>query len=269
MASLPRLLAQGAAEVIVVDNASSDGSAEAVRALHPEIRWIALERNAGVAARNVGVQLARTPYVAFSDDDSWWRPGALGLAASLLEEHERIGLLAARVLVGADDGEDPTCAAMASSPLGTVDGLPGPSVMGFIACGAVVRRQAFQESGGFDLRYGTGGEEHRLALDLASAGWDLVYADRVVAHHHPARGPRPGRALHVVRNDLWSAWLRRRLPVLASARVLTAAGGSRVRTARALLLALGGAGWVLRERRAVPRHVERAARTVERAARLR
>lgn len=57
-------------DIIFVDNASTDGSADAVAGTLPEVRGIRLGRNAGAAARNVGVQAARTPYVAFSEDDS-------------------------------------------------------------------------------------------------------------------------------------------------------------------------------------------------------
>src|SRR5215207_9263281 len=58
--------------VIVVDNDSDDGSPAAVAAAFPAVEVIRLPGNAGAAARNVGARHARTPYVAFADDDSWW-----------------------------------------------------------------------------------------------------------------------------------------------------------------------------------------------------
>lgn len=58
-------------EVIVVDNASSDGTAERVAAEHPQVRLVREARNRGAAGRNSGVALVRTPYVAFCDDDTW------------------------------------------------------------------------------------------------------------------------------------------------------------------------------------------------------
>src|SRR5918911_3792446 len=67
--------------IVVVDNASSDGTPEAVRRAFPSVRVIELVENVGAAARNVGVEAVETPYVAFSDDDSWWAPGALARAA--------------------------------------------------------------------------------------------------------------------------------------------------------------------------------------------
>ena len=68
------------APVVLVDNASTDGTAEAVRAAHPEVTVIALDRNVGARARTVGVRRAGTPFVAFADDDSWWAPGDLARA---------------------------------------------------------------------------------------------------------------------------------------------------------------------------------------------
>ena len=61
--------------VIVVDNGSADGTVQAVRRRFPAVQVLALCRNLGAAARNLGVQATRTPYVAFCDDDSWWPPG--------------------------------------------------------------------------------------------------------------------------------------------------------------------------------------------------
>ena len=61
-----------------------------------------------------------------------------------------------------------------SSPLPAAVDLPGPRILGFVACGAVVRRAAFREAGGFDAVVHFAGEEERVAIDLAAAGWGLA-----------------------------------------------------------------------------------------------
>src|SRR5215212_1591985 len=125
--------------VIVVDNGSTDGSAEVVGTRFPHVELVALDRNVGAPARNLGVARASTPYVAFADDDSWWASGALDRAADHFDRHHRLGLLAARILVGPDERLDPVSAAMAASPIPSDADLPGRPVVGFLACGAVVR----------------------------------------------------------------------------------------------------------------------------------
>jgi glycosyltransferase involved in cell wall biosynthesis len=129
--SLPR----HEAAVILVDNGSTDGTPERVRERFPHVEVVELPHNQGAVARNIGVRRASTPYVAFADDDSWWAPGALARAAGLFDEHPRLALLAARMLVGPAERPDPVCELMATSPLGRDPDLPGPSVLGFLACG--------------------------------------------------------------------------------------------------------------------------------------
>jgi GT2 family glycosyltransferase len=207
---LRRSLARHPGAVIVVDNGSEDDSPRLVRRHFPDVDVVELGRNLGAVARNVGVQRARTPYVAFADDDSWWQPGALDRAAEHFDAFPRLGLIAARVLVGDALRLDPVSAAMRESPLGTAPDLPGPSVLGFLACGAVVRRRAFLEAGGFDDVVEMYGEEERLAWDLRDAGWGLAYTDDVVAHHHPSRRPRsPDTAARLRRNRILGAAMRR------------------------------------------------------------
>ncbi|WP_084956432.1 glycosyltransferase family 2 protein [Thermoactinospora rubra] len=202
--------------VILVDNGSADGSPAFVRGRFPHVRVVELPANRGAPARNVGVELAETPYVAFADDDSWWAPGALARAAELFERHPRMAVLAGRVLVGPQERDDPVNALMAGSPLGTEPDLPGPSVLGFMACGAVVRRDAFLAAGGFDDVVFFYGEEERLAIDLAAAGWGLAYVAEVVAHHHPSPvRDRDGRRALAARNALLTAVMRRPWPVVA------------------------------------------------------
>lgn len=266
LASVARLLTlPDDIEVVVVDNASTDGTAEALRRAFPAARVIALERNRGAAGRNVGAQEARAPYLAFADDDSGWHPGALTRAAEILDEHTGVALLAARLLVGEDRHEDPVNEELRTSPLEPIPGLPGVPVLGFLACAAVVRREAYLEAGGFEERFVVGGEEELLALDLSALGWQLLYVEELQAFHVPSTR-RDGRARRrrEVRNALWTTWLRRRGAGVAS--------GTREALRGALvdpegwegtLEALGGLPWVIRRRRRLPPRVELERRRLE------
>jgi N-acetylglucosaminyl-diphospho-decaprenol L-rhamnosyltransferase len=252
--------------IVVVDNGSTDGTPQAVASAFPQVEILGLRRNRGAAARNAGVEHVGTPYAAFLDDDSWWEPGALTRAVDVLDRHPRVAVLAARVLVGDEERLDPVCRAMERSPLPVATAGPGPAVLGFVACGAVVRRDAFLQAGGFDERYGIGGEEQPLAVRLASAGWELRYVREVVAHHHPARsGTRSVRDAQILRNDLWTAWSLRRGAgaLLASARLLRSAGLRRA-TLTGLAGALRRAPGVVRRRRPATPAVEAGLRLLER-----
>lgn len=250
--------------VVVVDNASSDGTAAAVCRAHPRARVLELPRNLGAAGRNAGAAVLPTPYAAFCDDDSWWEPGALAAASRLLRAHPRLGLIAGATLVGPDRTPDPIDAALAAAPLGTEPDLPGPTVIGFLACAAVVRTEAFLAVGGFHPLLRLGGEEELLAMDLAAAGWGLAYCPRVVAHHDPAPGPRRGRLPRMLRNRLLIAWMRRpaghavrHTARLARAAVSDADARRALATAAPLLPA------ALRCRSALPPPVERSLRSLE------
>ena len=213
---LLRTLTRHEAPVIVVDNGSTDGTQESLSAL-PTVTLVQLDRNHGAHARTVGAQRATTPYVAFADDDSWWARGALERAAKVMREHPRLAVLAAQVRVMPRDELDPLCRLMAGSPLGHAPDLPGPSVLGFMACAAVVHRGAFLAVGGFDDVVRFPGEEERVALDLAAAGLGLAYVDEVVAYHEPSpsrHSPNERRAA-VTRSHLLTAVMRRPWPVVA------------------------------------------------------
>src|SRR5919112_42565 len=174
------------APVVLVDNGSSDGTVAAVRERHPWVDVVDLGRNLAAAGRTIGVRRARTPYVAFSDDDSWWAPGSLRTAADALERHPRTGAVDVRTLVGPEERLDPFCDLLAASPLPSDVPLPGPRILGFMGCAAMVRREAFLAVGGFDDVVRFPGEEERLAWDLTAAGWPLAYLDTAVVHHHPS-----------------------------------------------------------------------------------
>jgi glycosyltransferase involved in cell wall biosynthesis len=254
--------------VIVVDNGSSDGSPNAVSERFPSVELVRLPRNAGACARNVGVRHATTPYVAFADDDSWWAFGALSRAAELLKAHPTIGVVVARTLVGPEERPDPIEPLLAESPLGVRDELPGPSVLGFLAFAAVVRRSAFLAAGGFSPTLFFLGEESLLAWDLASLGYQLVYCHDVVAHHYPTRPDAiraAARRRQQQRNRLVTTWLRRPAPVAIGQTATLARGALRNADSRGalrdVLLCLPR---IVRDRHRLPRHVERDLQLLER-----
>lgn len=251
--------------IVVVDNASTDGTPETVRRRYPEVEVVVLTENLGGAGRNVGVRRVDAPYVAFSDDDSWWAPGSLARAADLLDTHPRLAALAARTLVGPQEKRDPICDAMANSPLAPEPDMPGPPVRGFLGCAVVVRRTAYLEAGGYNPRIRIGGEEELLAADLAAAGWELAYVDELVAHHHPSkvRDSVERRRLSV-RNALWFAWLRRPLSTAGRHTLLAARAAPKDADVwDGLVQALRGLPWALRHRRVLPRRVEEDLRLLD------
>ena len=255
--------------VIVVDDGSTDGTAAAIRA---EFAAVTVLRAGGrgshgaTIARNAGVRAATTPYVAFCDDDSWWAPGALEKAARHIAAHPRLGLLAARILVGEDERLDPMCRLMAAGPLPSA-GLPGPRILGFVACGAVVRRDAFLQAGGFPEDYVIGGEEQPLTFRLLTAGWETVYAEDVVAHHAPDEAAdRRGRGRNQTRNDLWTAWCYRRGAGIVSGTAAALRGATTVATLAGLAQALLQLPALRARRRPVPWEIERQRRMLDAAA---
>ncbi|MGW0463816.1 glycosyltransferase family 2 protein [Streptomyces sp. NPDC003027] len=250
--------------VVVVDNASTDGTARAVATHHPQATVLTPGRNLGAAGRNLGVHYARTPYVAFSDDDSWWEPGSLSRAADLMDRHERLGLIAGRVHVGPEGRPDPLNETLAASPLGLAADLPGPQVLGFLACAAVVRREAFLAVGGYHPLLFLGGEETLLAYDLVARGWGVCHCADIVAVHCPTGGVRPGRPALQFRNAALTAWLRRPLPIaLRHTRELAEKARRDPEVRAALRETLKRLPAALRERRPLPAAVEAAARRLD------
>jgi GT2 family glycosyltransferase len=255
--------------VVVVDNGSTDGTAEAVGRLFPEMELIASPENLGAVGRNVGVARLDTPYVAFCDDDTWWEPGSLTLAADTLERHPRLAVVTARIVVEPAGTEDPIVAELRDSPVHGADWLPGPALGSFLAGASVLRREAFTAVGGFSERLWLGGEEELMAGDLAAAGWELCYLPGLTVHHQASRARDPHkRRRDGIRNTLWTTWLRRPVrPALRRTGHLLRTVPRDLVTARGLLAALRGAPWVLRERRVLPPHAEARFAALEEAQR--
>jgi len=195
-------------ELFVVDNASSDGTPDKIALAYPDVTLIAARENLGAAGRNLGVAKVTTPYVAFCDDDTWWHGGSLLRAVKILDGSPDVAVLSARVVVDQHGATDDTCLLMRQSPLDST-GLPGPSLIGYMAGASVFRTEAYRRIGGYEPRLFIGGEESLVALDILASNLFIVYADELILHHYPS--PLRDSSLRrrmLARNAAWIACMR-------------------------------------------------------------
>ncbi|RZF26351.1 glycosyltransferase family 2 protein [Paraburkholderia sp. UYCP14C] len=242
--------------IIIADNGSTDNTVTLVQARFPGVRVVECKGNLGAAGRNHALACVETDYVAFCDDDTWWEPGSLECAVQLLDGWPCVGVLNARVAVGADNATDPTCTLMRASPLGRA-GLPGPSLIGYMAGACVFRTALFRDVGGYEPHLFIGGEEALVSLDVLAAGHAIVYCEQLTLHHHPSPVRDSAlRARMLARNAAWVAWLRLPLgeALRATLRALDvfAREGALVRDGINLL---AGLAWTAPRRRVVPRSI--------------
>jgi GT2 family glycosyltransferase len=255
--------------IVVVDNGSSDGTAAAIGRRFPQVEIVEAGSNRGAAGRNLGLRRITAPYVALCDDDAWWEPGHLERAAELFDRHPRLAIVTARILVGPEAREASVCRELKSSPLPVEDGMPGPPLLGFLAGASVVRRSAFLEVGGFPEHVFIGGEEELVAVDLASRGYWMCYVPELILYHYPSpHRDLLRRRINLVRNAIWFAWMRRPLRSALRQTFQAARDASKdPASRRGFFAAITGLPGILRQRRVVPREVEKGLRLLDRCRR--
>jgi glycosyltransferase involved in cell wall biosynthesis len=179
-------------ETIVLDDGSSDATAQQVRAFGSAVRLVELDHGGVSKARNTGIELARAPVVAFLDADDYWLPHRLERALARLESEERIFVNTEFFIE--TDGERARDSYYHSRKLCCLFDLSAPAQLtfaleeNFISSMVVAPAQALRAAGGFNphLRYG---EDWDLWLRLLQAG----YAARLVCEPCAVyRYQRPG-----------------------------------------------------------------------------
>ncbi len=159
-------------EILVVDNASPDGTASAVAEVHPDVRLIALRENRGPCVKNIALKESRGGYVIFLDDDSFPLPMS---TARMMHHFDRDPQLGAAVFT-------------ITLPDGSRECSAYPDV--FIGCGTGFRRAALEQVGGLPDDFFMQAEEYDLSLRLLNAGWRVRTFDDLHVTHLKTPGAR-------------------------------------------------------------------------------
>ena len=127
-------------EIVVVDDASSDETAEVCRSLSG-INYVRLDRNQRVAgARNVGLVASRGEYLSFLDDDDTRLPGSLDAQLEALHQEPQAGLIYGQAILGDHEGKPERNSYPADCPQGDI--FWKLLSRNFIPCGSVVFRRS-------------------------------------------------------------------------------------------------------------------------------
>jgi GT2 family glycosyltransferase len=201
--------ATGAAlETIVVDNGSTDGSVDAVRARFPDVRAIANAANLGFArANNLGLRAARGEFVLVVNSDCEVRPGAVAALCAILETRPEVAIAGPRT-VGSDGGPQvsfgPSLTPVAEWRQGRlVRGVKAGDAAALRRAAALAaheqepewvsascflaRRSALEAVGGFDESFFLYEEDVDLCLRVRLAGGRILYTPAAEVVHHLGR----------------------------------------------------------------------------------
>ena len=260
-------------ETILVDNGSSDGSADYVRGTFPWVRLLELPENVGFAeGNNRGLALAQGANIVTLNNDTRVEPAFLAELVRVAEGDVRIGMVAARMRnFYRPERIDAAGLKIGGNGLGYNIGIgeiddgsfDGESLFGPCGGAALYRREMLDEIGFFDPDFFAYYEDFDLAWRARLAGWKTLAAPRALVYHvHSATGGEMSgfKVYHTQRNKWfvivknWPATLIQRhlASILCSdlaALCLAVLRGRGLAALRARLDVLRGLGRLLYQRR--------------------
>jgi GT2 family glycosyltransferase len=187
-------------EVVVLDNASEDGSVAAVRERFPRVRVIPQEFRAGFGANhNTVIRVTRGRYVYVLNEDTTAGDWGFERIVAYLDSHPQVAALGPRLVY--PDGRQQASAWRFPTPVVTTLGLATLGKIGVkqsrgtepravdwvMGAALVLRREALAQVGLFDEGFFLYSEEVDLQLRLRQAGWEVHYFPEVTVVHHESQ----------------------------------------------------------------------------------
>lgn len=175
-------------EIIIVDNASTDGSADAIKSTYTDVIVIENQINTGGSARNLGFEKAKGEYLIMLDDDSNIEFG-LEEAMAFMDQNPKIGVLGLNIING---------------PYTSTLWQDGQESVGFIGCGAIIRREVYKKIGGFAEWIFLYVEEWEYGLRVTDAGYEVRFFANCQVNHRASMINRSSKRfrVNVTKNEL-------------------------------------------------------------------
>jgi GT2 family glycosyltransferase len=179
-------------ETIVVDNASSDGSAEAISSLLPEARLIRNRKNVGFSGGLLmGFENAAGDYISVLNNDVIIDPSWLGKLVKAMDEHPEAGICASKIMAygtdiidSAGDGYSTVLKGFKRGEREHGTAFERPEyVFGACAGAALYRRRMIEETGFFDKDFFLIHEDTDMNLRAQIAGWKVLFVPDAVVYH--------------------------------------------------------------------------------------
>jgi GT2 family glycosyltransferase len=190
------------AEIVVVDNASQDGTIEMVRSEFPSVHLIVMPHSGYGACEtfNIGFASAREELVAILDDDIVMQPEWLEKAtARLLEEPATTAILSTQVV------EPGTPQSYLDSPAFNRERYMST----FRGCASLARAKALREAGGYDERLFIYGNERDLTCRLLNLGYRVLQYPGTGVFHKTPFGIKMGkRSLYYHARNAWMTMIK-------------------------------------------------------------
>ena len=178
-----------ALQVVVVDNASEDGTTACLRESFPEVTVLPHSDNNPLRGYNMGFDTVQTPYALVLDDDSAPRKNSLERMVGLLEETPAAGAVAANI-IGPDGRSE-------WGPDGDVEF--STDWYNLIGCGFLVRTQILRQAEGYDEAFGLYYNDLDLAVRILALGHGILYESAcVVDHRRAGPGRTPARKYYLM-----------------------------------------------------------------------
>lgn len=182
-------------EVLVYDDASSDGTAEALTQEFPDVRVVPVTRQMGyIALRNRGFREASGEIVFSLDDDSYFTSDrTVERTVELFAGHPHAAAVALPYV-------EPS---LSDSSRGMTTVPPGRRLRSYVGCAHALRRDVVNELGGYREFFIHQGEERDLAIRLLDRGYDIIYGDTPpIVHNYSPQRDRNRTSYYGVRNTL-------------------------------------------------------------------